>query len=127
MSDERPSDRSNDTSTCPSRASGMTDKSGSPAAAATAATQVKTRTTPRDAMNPGRFERWRLRGVGCNTSSLFDVQQILQLVHELADVAEMPVDRREADVRHFVELLQLLHDERADLGGADFALLSLLK
>ena len=33
------------------------------------------------------------------------VQQVLQLVHELADVAEMPIDRREAHVGHLVELL----------------------
>src|SRR5262252_8337713 len=42
--------------------------------------------------------------------SLF--QQILQFAHELADVAEVPVDRRESDVRHLVQLLQLFHDVR---------------
>src|SRR5262249_60742570 len=58
---------------------------------------------------------------------LLDVQQIFQLAHELAEVAEVAVDRREPDVRDFVELLQLLHDEAADLGRRDFLLRTILQ
>src|SRR5688500_16267544 len=39
------------------------------------------------------------------------VQQVLQLVRELVDVPEMPIDGREADVGHLVEALELLHHE----------------
>src|SRR5436190_10604815 len=53
---------------------------------------------------------------GTRLPSLFCVQQILQFRHELADVAEVPVDRRETDVRDLVEMLQLFHHERADVG-----------
>ena len=60
-------------------------------------------------------------------ASFLRVQQILQLVHELADVAEVAVDRGEAHVRHLVEPLQLLHHERADVGGRDFLLGPLLQ
>ena len=57
----------------------------------------------------------------------FGVQQILQLVHELADVAEVAVHRREPHVGDLVELLQLLHHERADVGGRDLLLRPLLQ
>src|SRR3954447_7909515 len=48
---------------------------------------------------------------------LLCVEQILQLGHELADVAEVPVDRRKSHVRHFIQLLQFLHHVSADLRG----------
>src|SRR5262245_45799902 len=50
----------------------------------------------------------RLRSILC-------IQQILQLRHELPDVAEVPVDRGESYVRHLVEPLQLVHDHGSDL------------
>ena len=37
------------------------------------------------------------------------VQQILEFAHELADVAELAIDRGEADIRHLVEPLRLRH------------------
>src|SRR5688500_3612503 len=48
------------------------------------------------------------------------VQQILQLGHELADVAKVAIDRSEAHVGDLVEGAQLVHDEGADLFGAHF-------
>src|SRR5262245_24496999 len=53
-------------------------------------------------------------GITCNhegtktrrsSSLLLDVQEVVQLAHELVDVAEMTIHRRETDVRHFVEFL----------------------
>ena len=76
------------------------------------------------ARNEPRIVAQRRGGVIC---SFFRVQQILQLGHELADVAEMPVDRCEPHVGNLVELLQLLHDERADLVRGDFLLGALLQ
>ena len=44
-------------------------------------------------------------------------EQLVQLVLELVEVAEVAVDRREPHERDLVELLQLLHDEGADFLG----------
>src|SRR5438094_6120609 len=59
--------------------------------------------------------------------SFLRVQEIFELVRKLVDVAEMPVDRREADVGDLVELLQLLHHERAHVVRRDFLFRSILK
>src|SRR5262249_49650602 len=59
--------------------------------------------------------------------SFLRVEQFLQFVRKLVDVAEMTIHRREPDVRDFIEALELLHHERADLGGRDFLLGALLE
>src|SRR5215212_461832 len=64
---------------------------------------------------------------GAIFSSLFRVQQILELRHELPDVAEMPVHGCEPHIRDFIELLELLHDERPDLVRADLFFRALLQ
>ena len=48
--------------------------------------------------------------------------QPVDLVAKRLDVLEMPVHRREAHVRHFVELVQLFHHDLADLARGHFAL-----
>src|SRR6188508_1786073 len=78
-------------------------------------------------MSRGLSRNDRRGGTMVSPVSFLGVQQILQLGHELADVAEVPVNGRETDVRDLVELLQFLHDERADLVGGDFLLRSLLQ
>src|SRR5689334_15399506 len=52
------------------------------------------------------------RLAGAFRAPLFD--QLLQLVHELADVLERAVDGREADVRDGVEAVQLAHERLPD-------------
>src|SRR6266511_1373011 len=64
---------------------------------------------------------------GMAAALFLGIQQILQLAHELADVPEVPVHRRKAYIRDLVQVLQLLHDERADLGGGDLLLRPLLQ
>src|SRR5262249_30508522 len=59
--------------------------------------------------------------------SLLRVQQLLEFVGELIDVAEMTIHRGEPDVGDFVEPFQLLHHEAADLGGGDFLFGALLQ
>src|SRR5262249_37851627 len=53
--------------------------------------------------------------------------QFVDLARELADVAELPVDRREPDVGHLIDPPQLLHDARADLGGLHLAIGAVLQ
>ena len=45
-----------------------------------------------------------------------------ELLDEVVDVLELAVDRGKADVRHLVELPQLVHHEPADFRGRDLAL-----
>src|SRR3972149_3531366 len=47
------------------------------------------------------------------------LQESLHLVHELADVLELPVHRGEADVSHLVELLEVLHHQVPELQARD--------
>src|SRR5713226_4719830 len=47
------------------------------------------------------------------------VDQLLQFGHELGDVAERAIDRREPDVGHFVEPAQVLHHLFAQKSGED--------
>src|SRR5262252_5540069 len=61
------------------------------------------------------------------TALFLRVQEVLELVHELSDVAEVTVHRREPHVRHFVEFLELFHHEAADLGRRDFLFRPLLQ
>src|SRR5262245_22100392 len=58
---------------------------------------------------------------------LLGVQQILELVGELVDVAEMPVDGRKPDVGDFVQPFELLHYKGTDVGGGDLFLGPLLQ
>src|SRR5688572_29264892 len=51
---------------------------------------------------------------------VFRAQQILELVHELAHVAEGSINRGKADVRDLVQPLQLLHHDPANFFGAHF-------
>src|SRR5688500_18241619 len=78
---------------------------------------------------PARISRGLSRNGrrGGTMRSFFRVQQIFELGHELTDVAEMPIHRRESHVRDLVELLQLLHDERADFVRADLFFRALLQ
>src|SRR5688500_5653919 len=65
-----------------------------------------------------------------NDGSLFlllDVQQILELGHEFANVAEVTIDRGEPDVGDLVQHPELVHHERANLLGAHLALGFLLQ
>ena len=71
-----------------------------------------------------RIGSWRRRR---RSASFLDVQQVLQLAHELADVAEVAIHRGEPHVGDLVEPLQLLHHERADFGRRDLLLRPLLQ
>src|ERR1700693_2628794 len=44
-------------------------------------------------------------------AGLVGLEQALHLVHELVDVLELAIHRREAHVGHLVEPLQMLHDQ----------------
>ena len=59
------------------------------------------------------------------TLFLFRVQQILQLAHELADVAEMTVHRGEPDVGDRVQFLQAGDDQFADGGDRHFFVIAI--
>src|SRR3989304_5517012 len=48
--------------------------------------------------------------------------EALHLVHELADVLELPVHGGEADVSHLVELLEVLHHQVPELQARDLLL-----
>src|SRR5688572_2541636 len=52
--------------------------------------------------------------------SVLGAEEILELAHELAHVAERAVDGRKAHVGDLVEALQLLHHDRPDFFGAHF-------
>src|SRR5262245_43966390 len=71
------------------------------------------------AANGSGRSRWRFL--------LAFLDQSLHLVHELRDVLELPIDRGEADVGHLVELLQMLHDQIAQLEGRDLLLRPLVQ
>src|SRR5216683_653116 len=49
-------------------------------------------------------------------------EQIFQLAHELLHILKVHVYRREPHVRHFVQLLQPVHDHFADFRGGQLAL-----
>src|SRR5260370_2662754 len=53
-------------------------------------------------------------------------EQILQLAHELLHILKVHVHRREPHVRHFVQLLQLVHDHFADFRCVHLALAALV-
>ncbi len=55
-------------------------------------------------------------------SAPLGLQQVLQLVHELAHVFEIQIHRGEAHVGDFIEFPQPAHDQRADLRGGALAL-----
>src|SRR5690349_14862427 len=59
--------------------------------------------------------------------SLLRIQQIFQLGHELADVAEVTIYRREPDVGDFIKSPQFVHHKSADFAGAHLALGLLLQ
>src|SRR5687768_16106499 len=102
-------------------------KSGERPADRFASTAMPTRAASRTIM-PARMSRGLSRsGRRGGTILFFRVQQVLELCHELADVAEMPVDGCEADVGHFIELLELLHHECTDFVRADFFFCALLQ
>src|SRR5687768_15231835 len=102
-------------------------KSGERPADRFASTAMPTSAASRTIM-PARMSRGLSRsGRRGGTILFFRVQQILELRHELANVAEMPVDGGEANVGNFVELLELLHDERTDFVRADFFFRALLQ
>ena len=48
------------------------------------------------------------------------VEQFRDFVDERADVLELTVDRRKADIGDFVDVLEFFHGELADLPGGDF-------
>src|SRR5713101_8505343 len=54
------------------------------------------------------------------------LQKVLQFAHELLHVFEVHIHRCESHIRHFVQLLQPVHDHFADFGGGQFALRSLM-
>src|SRR5262249_37858880 len=54
------------------------------------------------------------------------LQQILELLHELADVLERPIDGGKAHVGNRVEVVQLAHDRLADHRARHFLLAPLL-
>src|SRR5690242_6043683 len=58
---------------------------------------------------------------------LLRIQQILQLGHELADVAELAVDGCEPHVGDFVQATELVHHQTADLVGAHLLLRPVLE
>src|SRR5262245_54952024 len=59
--------------------------------------------------------------------SFLGVQQLFQLVGKLVDVAKMTIHRREPHVRHFIEPLEFLHYEAADVRRGDFLLRPVLQ
>src|SRR4029079_11887124 len=54
------------------------------------------------------------------TSSILGAEQVLELAHEFADVAERAVHGRKAHVGDLVEALQLLHHDRPAFFGPHF-------
>src|SRR5262249_25269111 len=69
---------------------------------------------------PGRLPSWARAGAPF-------LDQVLELAHELADVFERPVHRREAHVCHLVELVQLAHDCFTNHRARDFLLTAFLQ
>src|SRR5262249_11848689 len=53
--------------------------------------------------------------------------QVLELTHELVHVTEGTVHRREAHVRHRIELVEGTHDRLADLPAGDLLLATILQ
>src|SRR5882724_9505098 len=76
-----------------------------------------------EGLRPGPVERLGVIDVtvaGINRASFFQIEQIVQLTHELADVTEVAINGRKPDIRDFVQLLQLFHDERTDFRRRNF-------
>src|SRR5688500_1904498 len=86
-------DSSNETSTLPSRTSGVTliACSGVDGAWSSATSMVAD-------ISIVLISRDRPRPYFSSASSLLRVEEVLQLGHELADVAEMAIHRRETDI-----------------------------
>ena len=59
--------------------------------------------------------------------AVFFVLQGFQLFHEGLEILEFSIDRGEAHVCHVVDLLELVHDEYADMLGGDLAVQRILK
>lgn len=55
------------------------------------------------------------------------VEELRDLIDERADVLELTVDRSEADIGDFVDVLEFFHGELADLPGGDFLLEGVLQ
>ena len=49
----------------------------------------------------------------------FLIDQFLQLIHKGTDSFKLSVYRREAYVRHRIQILQMFHNDLSDLGTAD--------
>src|SRR5215831_6192917 len=99
-------------------------------AAVPAATEVRRMKSRRDrsmvAPSTLRCAAWSaprrdLDGLGYLALLAF-LDEPLHLVHELRDVLELAVDGREAHVGDLVELLEVLHDDLAQLLGGDLLL-----
>src|SRR5206468_3153969 len=99
---------------------------------------LRARALPAQSSPRGRFRRGRspLRVFSALDDGPGDLRALdliaildesLHLVHELGDVLELAVDRREPDIRHLVELLQVLHDELTELETADLLLRAIVK
>src|SRR5262245_57554777 len=110
----------NDTSTLPSRVSGVTCSvccTDGTAAAWRAALALPASSSHTSRTDPAPL----------STTSSFRLPQLVDLARELPDVAKLPVDRREPDVGDLIELFELLHQPRADLFGRHLPLRALLQ
>ena len=52
---------------------------------------------------------------------------LLQFLHELADIPELSVDRCEPHVSYLIESVQALHDQFADLSGGNLPFMTFLE
>ena len=57
----------------------------------------------------------------CGYAFLFFFEQLCEFIHERIDILELPVDGSEADICDFVDALELLHRELADIDGCHLA------
>lgn len=58
---------------------------------------------------------------GVEVKFLFFFEQFCELVHKRIDILELPIDGGEADICNFVDALELLHRELADIDGSHLA------
>src|SRR5262245_49002461 len=66
-------------------------------------------------------------GLGWGWLGLVVALEPLDLLDELADVLELPVDRREPDVGDRIQALEMVHDHAPELFAADFLLGTLVQ
>ncbi len=61
------------------------------------------------------------RTAGAILGFLFFFEQLCEFIHKRIDILELPVDGSKADIGDFVDALELLHRELADIDGSHLA------